>query len=299
MRLGVMLVRVVQVVGRHQRQVQVLGQAQEVTGDAPLDVQAVVHELTEVVLRPEDVAELRRGLQGFAVLAEPQPGLDLAGRAAGGGDEPFRVGVQQLTVQPGPFAEDRVQRGDRGGPEKVPHAHVVVAEQGHVRVRAAAGNVVLALVLLAPAHTGLVRAGGPGSHIGFDADDGSDALVCCALPEVEGAEQVAVVRRGEGRHAEPFGFVEQLTEPGGTVQHRVLGVVVEMDKRVVAGSHRTILVPCHDGGVQPRRWAPNGGNGRPGRTPWIQAARAVRLRRFRTPGPSARTAGPAGTRWRR
>ena len=195
---------------------------------------------------------------GFAVLAQPQPGLDLAGRAAGGGDEPFRVGVQQLTVQPGPFAEDRVQRGDRGGPEEVPHAHVVVAEQGHVRVRATAGNVILALVLLAPPHAGLVRAGGPGSHIGFDADDGPDALVGCPLPEVEGAEQVAVVRRGEGRHAEPLGFVEQLTEPGGTVQHRVLGVVVEMDKRVVAGSHRTILVPCGDGGVRHATTAANG-----------------------------------------
>ncbi len=39
--LGVVLVRVVQVVGGHEREVQFLGQAQQVAGDAPLDVQAV------------------------------------------------------------------------------------------------------------------------------------------------------------------------------------------------------------------------------------------------------------------
>ena len=100
-RLGVVFVRVVQVVGGHQRKVQVLGQAQQVAGDPPLDVQAVVHELAEVVLRAEDVAELGGGLQRFAVLAQPQPGLDLPGRAAGGGDEAFRVGVR---AAPGPAA---------------------------------------------------------------------------------------------------------------------------------------------------------------------------------------------------
>ena len=292
MRLGVVLVGVVQVVGGHQRKVQFLGQAQQVAGDAPLDVQAVVHEFAEVVLGAEDVAEFGGRLDGFPVLAEPEPRLDLAGRAAGGGDQAFRVGVQQLTVQPGPFAEDRVQGGDRGGTEQVPHALVVVAEQRHVRVGAAAGDVVLALVFLAPADAGLVRARGAGGDVGLDADDRLDALVRGPLPEVEGTEEVAVVRGGEGGHAQPFGFVEELPQPGGTVQHGVFGVVVEMDERVVAGSHRIILVPRTDDSARHSGRRPIGRAG-PGQRP----RPGQPIRPVRTPGPPGRTAGPAGTRW--
>ena len=87
-------------------QVQVLGQPQQVPRDPAFDVQAVVHQLAEVVLLAEDVAEFRGGLHRLPVLAESQPGLDLAGRAARGGDQPFGVGVEQFTVEAGPLAED-------------------------------------------------------------------------------------------------------------------------------------------------------------------------------------------------
>ena len=59
-RLGVLGVGVVQVVGRQQRQVEVLRELQQVVLDAALDVEAVVHELAEEVLRAEDVAVVRR-----------------------------------------------------------------------------------------------------------------------------------------------------------------------------------------------------------------------------------------------
>ena len=78
MGLGVLGAGVVQVVGRDQRQAEVLGQPQQVLLDAPLDAEAVVHQLGEEVLRAEDVAELGRRLQGLLVLAEPEPGLHLA-----------------------------------------------------------------------------------------------------------------------------------------------------------------------------------------------------------------------------
>jgi hypothetical protein len=206
----------------------------------------VVHELAEVVLGAEDVAELGRGLEGFPVLPEPEPRLDFAGRAAGGRDQALGIGVQQLAVQPGPLAEDRVQGGDRGGAEQVPHADVVVAQQRHVRVGATAGDVILALVLFAPAHAGLVCARGSRRDIGLDADDRLDALVGGPLPEVERPEEVAMVRGGQGGHAQPLGLIEEFPEARRAVQHGVLGVVVEVDERVVAGSHRIILVPGSD-----------------------------------------------------
>ena len=120
--LGVVFVGVVQVVGGNQRDVQFLGQAQQVLGDPAFDVQAVVHELAEVVFLAEDVLELGgRGL-GLGVLAQAELGLHLAGGAAGGGDEALVVGVQQVAVQARVLAEDRIQGGDGGGLEQVLHA---------------------------------------------------------------------------------------------------------------------------------------------------------------------------------
>jgi hypothetical protein len=59
--VGLVLVRVVRVVGRDERDVEVLREADEVGHHAPLDRQAVVHDLGEVVLLAEDVLELRSG----------------------------------------------------------------------------------------------------------------------------------------------------------------------------------------------------------------------------------------------
>jgi hypothetical protein len=84
----------VQVVGRQQRQLEVLGQPHEVLAGAPLDAVAVVHELGEVVLGAEDVAQLRRGLPGQVVLPQPQACLDLTADAAGGRDQPLAVAVE-------------------------------------------------------------------------------------------------------------------------------------------------------------------------------------------------------------
>jgi hypothetical protein len=46
--------------------------------------------------------------------------------------------------------------------------------------------------------------------------------------EVDGAEQLAVIRHGQGRHAHAGGLGEQVIDPGGPVEHRVLGVHVEV-----------------------------------------------------------------------
>ncbi len=241
MRLGVVFMRVVQVVGGHQWQVEVLGQPQQVPRDPAFDVQAMVHQFAEIVLRTKNVTEFRSSFKGLAVLAQPQPGLDFPRRAASGGDQAFGVCVQELAVQARPLAEDCVQRGNGRRPEEVAHAGIVVAQERHVGIGPTTGDVIFALVFLAPAHTAFVRPRGAGGDVGFDADNRLDPLVRGALPEIESPEQVPVVGSGQGRHAEAFSLVEELTQAGCAVQHGVFGVVMEMDERGIAGSHRTIL----------------------------------------------------------
>ncbi len=110
---GVVGAGVVQVVGGDQRQVELLGEAQQVLVHAPLDVEPVVHQLGEVVARAEHVAQLGGGLERLVVLAQPEPGLHLAAHAARGGDQAAGVGLQQLAVQPRELDVDGVEAGLR------------------------------------------------------------------------------------------------------------------------------------------------------------------------------------------
>ncbi len=138
---GVGLGRVVQVVGGHERQVEVARDAQQVLADPPLDVQAVVHELAEHVARAEQVLELGGRTTGLVVLAEPQPGLHLAGRAAGRRDEAVVVALEDLPVH-ARLEVEALEAREAGEAEQVVHALRGLGQQGHVGVRAGPRDVV-------------------------------------------------------------------------------------------------------------------------------------------------------------
>ena len=143
MGLGVLGLGVVQVVGGDQRDAEVLGQAQQLALGLPLDGDAVVHDLGEEVLLAEEVLELAGGLAGLVVLAEPQPGLDLAADAAGRGDEAVAVQREELAVD-ARLEVVALHRGQRAHPEQVVHAAGGAGQQRHVGVGAAAADVVAA-----------------------------------------------------------------------------------------------------------------------------------------------------------
>src|SRR5690606_14300342 len=280
-RVGVLGLGVVQVVGRQQRGPELLAQPDEVGQRAPLDLQPVVHDLDEEVVLAEDVLQLAGGAARLVVLAEPQPGLDLARGAAAGRDQPLRVGLHELAVDARPLAELALERGERAHPEQVVHAGGVLGQQRHVRVRAARGHVVGALGLVAPPHTALVEPAGARRHVRLDADDRLDVELLGGAPEVVGAEQVAVVGGGQRGLAEPLRLGEQLLHPCGAVQHRVLGVDVEVDEVVGAARARG----GHDPQILGRLSDVRAATLRPVRTrlgvvrtgPWQDVARAVGL----------------------
>src|SRR5690606_33246301 len=143
------------------------------------------------VLPAEDVLELSGGPQRLVVLAEPQPGLDLTGGAAGGGDEPPGVGADELAVHPRPLAHLSLEGRPRPEAEEVVHPLVVAREQGHVGVGTAGGDVVLGLVLLTPAHPGLVEARGAGGDVGLQPDDRLDPVLLGGRPGRAGWESSA------------------------------------------------------------------------------------------------------------
>ncbi len=235
----VVLVRVVQVVRGDEREAQVLREPVQVGHDAALDAEPVVHDLAEVVLGPEDVAEVRRGLHGLVVLAEAEARLHLAGRAAGGGDEALRVGAEQLAVHAG-LEVVALERGARREAEEVVHALRRLGEHREVRVGAGSGDVVLAAV--APPDARAVAAVRARRDVRLGADDGLHARGLGLLPEVERAEHVAVVGDRDGRHLLLGRGLHERADAGRPVEHRVLAVDVEVDERVVAGHGSLLLI---------------------------------------------------------
>ena len=87
----------------------------------------MVHQFEEIVLRAEDLPPFGGGLHRLVAVAEPQPGLHLAGRAAGGGDDALGVLGDQLGVHPRPLAQLALERGQRRELEQVAQPGRVLA----------------------------------------------------------------------------------------------------------------------------------------------------------------------------
>ncbi len=242
--VGLVLGDVVRVVGGQKGEAQVPGQAQQVLPDLPLDVQAVVHQLQEVVFAAEDVLVGGGSGPRLGVLAQPQAGLDLAGGAAGGGDDALRPFGDQLAVHTRlPGGELALVTGLRTEPEQVAQALAVPRPHGQVGEAAAAGDVLRPLTVRVHRATAarppeLLLAYEPGRrrHVRLDADDRPDALEALGdLRELIGAEHVAVVAHGDRRHALPGHLAEHRPQLLRTVQHRVLGVIVQVDEGIRHG----------------------------------------------------------------
>ena len=118
---GVLAVDVVGVVGRDHRDAEVLAQLEQPVADPLLDGQVVVHQLDEVVVAAEDLLEVAGRLPGLGVVTDPEPGLDLAGRAAGGADQPLGVLGEELAVG-ARLVVVALHAGAAGEPEEVVHA---------------------------------------------------------------------------------------------------------------------------------------------------------------------------------
>ncbi len=246
MAVRVVLVDVVGVVGGQQRDLQRLGDPHQVAPHRALDVQVVVHQLQEIVLFAEDLLVAGRRLQRRLVLAQPQPGLHLPRGAAGGGDDPLAVLADQLAVHPRLHVV-ALEGGQRAEPEQVAQPGGVLRPHGHVGVAPAPGDILATLdgrVGALPAPGGpellLAREAAGGRHIGLDADDRLHRLFHVAIAlgdvlELVGAEHVAVVGHRDGGHALAGDLREELGVLCGAVEHRVLGVGVEVDEGVDHG----------------------------------------------------------------
>ena len=173
-------------------------------------------------------------MSGGGVLALLQETVHFPRRAPGGRDDALGVCLQKFAVHAG-LVVVALQAREAAEPEQVVHAGGVFGEQRHVGVH-------LAGVVVAAAGQCAALALGPMARreVALHADDRIDARSLRLLVEVVGPEDVAMIGHRERRHPHARGLGEQVVQPRGTVEHRVLGVHMEVDERIPGVSCHTL-----------------------------------------------------------
>ena len=156
---------------------------------------------------------------------------------------PCGVFGDDLGVHPRPLAELPLEGRQRRQLEEVAQAGGVLGDHRHVGVRAATRDVVALLAGIAP-QDALGVEPGAGGDVGLDTDDRRDAHFGCGVVELAGSEHVAVVGHADRGHLQPLRLGQHRLDLGGTVQHRVLGVVVEVHEARTAMKTRRVLSAC-------------------------------------------------------
>jgi hypothetical protein len=223
----------VAVVGGHEADTQVLRDLDELRVGRPLPVDAVVLQLDEVVLGTEDVAVLGGRCERGVSVACQQQLVDLGAQAARQADEAGGVLGEKLLVGPW-LVPVPLEVRSRRQPHQVAVPLLVAGQHDQMVV-----GLDLAAATAAGEH-GLVARRSPGAlgepaagrHVQLAADDGLDPVPPSRTEEVQGPEHVAVIGHRHRRHALLGGRAHEIVDPAGAIEHRVLGVDVQVDERV-------------------------------------------------------------------
>ena len=114
-----------------------------------------------------------------------------------------------------------------------------------MRVGATTGDVIGLLARITPEDPAGIETR-PGGDVSLNSDDGLDAHLGRSGVELAGAEHVSVVGHADRGHLQPLCLGEHGRDLGGAVEHRILGVVVQVHKRR-AVHRRASLGPPDDG----------------------------------------------------
>ena len=219
MRLRVVLVRVVAVVRREQRRLELARDVEQRADDAHVVVDAVVLQLDEEVVAAEDVLEARRGFERGLVLVAGEDELrHEAAEASGRRGDALVVALEQLPVAAGLVVVAVEVRGARDLDE-VAVALVRLGEHREVED--------LVLGPLRPVEARRV------GEVALHAEHRLDARVARRLYIGSDAVHVAVVGDADRGLTVGRDGRDDLADPRRTVEHRVLGVEVQVDERIV------------------------------------------------------------------
>ena len=206
------MAQVVAIVGGDQRDAGPGGECGRSGADLVLDLEAVVLDLEEEVLRPEDLAVGERGPRRALGVVGEEVAADLALGTRRQGDQPLGVRGEDFVVH-ARLVVEALEEGERGEPHQVAKAPLVARQQDQV-VGAVAGAVAAA----------------PAGDVRLHPDDRLDARLARRLIELDRPEQRAVVGEGQGRHRQLGGARHHALDGARAVEQRIVAVVVEVDE---------------------------------------------------------------------
>src|SRR5713226_5102453 len=216
------------VVGGHQGNAGLAGQAHHALIHLFLDLQALVLHLEEEVALAENIAQaIGRGARGFFPILQQAFG-DFSTQTGGEGNQATGMLGEQVVVHARLVVKaGQTSRGDQF--DQVAVALGILAQQYQVVGAAGSGSFRIGRLLLVTA----------ASHVNLAADDRFDAARGGFVEKIGRGEQVAVVGDGHGGHAAARSLIYDRSDVTGAVQKTVVSVQMEMDKirSVHSGSH--------------------------------------------------------------
>ena len=222
MRRGVLGAQVVHVARADDRQAGLGGQRQEAGVDALVLVDAGVLQLDVDVLAPEDLHEAVELLARTGLIARQQRRARAPGEAAGQRDDAVGVGLEQLVVD-ARLVVVALEVAERAELDEVVVAGRRLGQQRQVVPVALVGVHARAAVV---------------DEVDLTAQQRLDAGLAGRAIELDRARHGAVVGDADGGHAELHRALDELRDAAGAVQHRVLGMDVQVGVTRHGRSHR-------------------------------------------------------------
>ncbi len=223
MRDAVFLPQIMGVAGRHQRQTELVGDVDGPLGTELLDLQAVVLDLDEEPFL-EDPGEILRQLPGLVHAVFEDEVAELGGGAPAETDDALAARLQQLLVD-ARLVVVAFEERQRRHLDEVLKPGRVLRQQSEMMVDGVVGFG----VAFARFAVGALGRG----DVGFIADDRIEAGGLAFLVELDGAEEIAVIRQGDGGHALLFDMGDEFGNAAGSVEQAVMAVAVEMHERTL------------------------------------------------------------------
>ena len=187
--LGVVGPQVMDVVGRYDAHADFVGQLGQQGHDPQLVFDAVVLNLDEEVVRPDQVAIELGHLSRFVAAVAEHQSRHLAGQAGGHDDQPLGMFGQDGLVD-SRLVVETVEVGGRGQVQQVAEPVGVAGQQDQM------------VSLILDARDGFLDRAVARRDVGLVADDWLDAFGLAGTVEIDRAEQVTVVGQRDGRLAE-------------------------------------------------------------------------------------------------
>ncbi len=238
---GVVTMGVVAVIGGQQRGAQVSGQLLEKRVSPVLLGHALVLKLDEQVVLSEDLLEAGR-LDSCVVVVVALEGLEyVPTKAAGRGDQTLGMIREDVPVDPG-LVVVALQKSPAGYLDQVAVPGIALGQEREV-VHELAPAIRLTTGIIDPPTTGRALEPGVVGHVGLGTQDRFDPPVATGPIEVQDPVHVAVVGDPEGRLTVSHRGVDQVADSSRPVQHRKLGVDMEMGEAATHGARTPRVAP--------------------------------------------------------